>query len=77
MRGSEVVRPHCHSHSYSNCNLTLIFAFTFPFPDQIGCSYCNGLGHRITDCPKLASLQNRQTASIGRKDYLSASAADY
>ena len=45
--------------------------------DQVGCSYCNGLGHRITDCPKLASLQKSQTASIGRKDYLSASAADY
>ena len=52
-------------------------SFSFPFPDQVGCSYCNGLGHRITDCPKLASLQKSQTASIGRKDYLSASAADY
>jgi ATP-dependent RNA helicase DDX41 len=45
--------------------------------DQIGCSYCNGLGHRITECPKLASIQSRQTATIGRKDYLASTASDY
>lgn len=27
---------------------------------QKGCIYCGGLGHRIGDCPKLAS-QNRET----------------
>merc|ERR1719427_2161557 len=23
-----------------------------------GCTYCGGLGHRITDCPKLESIRN-------------------
>uniref|UniRef100_A0A336MN12 RNA helicase n=1 Tax=Culicoides sonorensis TaxID=179676 RepID=A0A336MN12_CULSO len=42
-----------------------------------GCGYCGGLGHRITDCPKLEALQNKQASNIGRKDYLSNTAADY
>lgn len=42
-----------------------------------GCSYCGGLGHRITECPKLESVQNKQAANIGRRDYLSNTAADY
>lgn len=42
-----------------------------------GCSYCGGLGHRITDCPKLEAVQNKQAATIGRRDYLSNTAADY
>merc|ERR1712131_342713 len=28
--------------------------------EEKGCSYCGGLGHRITGCPKLASVKNRQ-----------------
>jgi hypothetical protein len=24
-----------------------------------GCAYCSGLGHRIADCPKLESMQNK------------------
>ena len=42
-----------------------------------GCSYCGGLGHRITECPKLDAIQSKQASNIGRKDYLSNTAADY
>merc|ERR1712071_6704 len=42
-----------------------------------GCSYCGGLGHRITQCPKLEAEHNKQVSAVGRKDYLSYSAADY
>lgn len=38
--------------------------------DERGCSYCGGLGHRITDCPKLEAMQNKQASNIGRRDYL-------
>ena len=27
--------------------------------DERGCKFCGGLGHRITDCPKLESAQAR------------------
>lgn len=47
------------------------------FLDERGCSYCGGLGHRITDCPKLEALQNKQASNIGRRDYLANTAADY
>ncbi|CAH1170496.1 unnamed protein product [Phaedon cochleariae] len=42
-----------------------------------GCSYCGGLGHRITDCPKLEAIQTKQASNIGRRDYLANTAADY
>jgi ATP-dependent RNA helicase DDX41 len=45
--------------------------------DERGCSYCGGLGHRITDCPKLEAIQNKQASNIGRCDYLASNAADY
>ncbi|KAF7270229.1 ATP-dependent RNA helicase abstrakt [Rhynchophorus ferrugineus] len=45
--------------------------------DERGCSYCGGLGHRITDCPKLEAQQNKQASNIGRRDYLSNTAVDY
>lgn len=45
--------------------------------EEKGCSYCGGLGHRITACPRLEAMQNKQAAGIGRKDYLANSAADY
>lgn len=44
---------------------------------EIGCSYCGGLGHRITECPKLEALQNKKVSDIGRKDYLANSSADW
>ncbi|CAD6186443.1 unnamed protein product [Caenorhabditis auriculariae] len=31
-----------------------------------GCAYCSGLGHRITDCPKLAGIANKTTQAIAR-----------
>ncbi|XP_003384704.3 PREDICTED: probable ATP-dependent RNA helicase DDX41 [Amphimedon queenslandica] len=45
--------------------------------DDHGCAYCGGLGHRITDCPKLEAVQQKQAGTIGRKDYLASSAADW
>ncbi|XP_039951485.1 ATP-dependent RNA helicase abstrakt [Bactrocera tryoni] len=45
--------------------------------DSHGCSYCGGLGHRITECPKLEAVQSKQASNIGRRDYLSNTAADY
>lgn len=31
-----------------------------------GCAYCSGLGHRITDCPKLAGIGNKATQALVR-----------
>lgn len=45
--------------------------------DQQGCSYCGGLGHRITDCPKLQAVQNKQVGNIGKNDFLASNSADY
>lgn len=45
--------------------------------DDHGCAYCGGLGHRITNCPKLEAVQQKQAGTIGRKDYLASSAADW
>ena len=45
--------------------------------DDKGCAYCGGLGHRITECPKLEAMQQKQAGSIGKKDYLAASAQDW
>ena len=42
-----------------------------------GCSYCGGLGHRITDCPKLDSINSKKAANVGRGDYLASTSADY
>ena len=49
----------------------------FIFADERGCSYCGGLGHRITECPKLEAMQNKAASSIGRRDYLAHGAADW
>lgn len=42
-----------------------------------GCSYCGGLGHRITACPKLEAVQQKKAGEVGKKDYLADNAADY
>ncbi|KAL3319350.1 DEAD (Asp-Glu-Ala-Asp) box polypeptide 41 [Cichlidogyrus casuarinus] len=42
---------------------------------EVGCTYCGGLGHRITQCPKLEAMQNKAAGKIGRKDFLNS--ADY
>lgn len=57
-------------------DFALIYFFDVILDDH-GCSYCGGLGHRITDCPKLEAIQKKQTDNIGRKDYLAPSAADW
>ena len=49
----------------------------FVLAGMVGCLYCGGLGHRIADCPKLEAIQNKQANSIGRRDYLAHSSADY
>nr|XP_009942485.1 PREDICTED: probable ATP-dependent RNA helicase DDX41 [Opisthocomus hoazin] len=41
------------------------------------CAFCGGLGHRITDCPKLEAMQTKQVSNIGRKDYLAHSSMDF
>lgn len=45
--------------------------------EDVGCSYCGGLGHRITNCPKLEAINHKKNADIGRKDYLASNADDY
>uniref|UniRef100_A0A7E4UZA3 RNA helicase n=1 Tax=Panagrellus redivivus TaxID=6233 RepID=A0A7E4UZA3_PANRE len=34
--------------------------------DDKGCAYCSGLGHRITNCPKLEGVRNKSTANLLR-----------
>ena len=45
--------------------------------EDAGCSYCGGLGHRITACPKLEAVNHKKNADMSRRDYLAASSADY
>nr|KAF6446430.1 DEAD-box helicase 41 [Rousettus aegyptiacus] len=45
--------------------------------EERGCAFCGGLGHRITDCPKLEAMQTKQVSNIGRKDYLAHSSMDF
>ena len=35
-----------------------------------GCAYCGGLGHRVTECPKLNSVNER--AAKGARDFFGA-----
>jgi ATP-dependent RNA helicase DDX41 len=39
-----------------------------PTDDDKGCAYCSGLGHRITNCPKLESIKNKTSQSF-RPDF--------
>lgn len=48
-----------------------------PIAGERGCAFCGGLGHRITDCPKLEAMQTKQVSNIGRKDYLAHSSMDF
>ncbi|CAF1159347.1 unnamed protein product [Didymodactylos carnosus] len=45
--------------------------------DEPGCSYCNGLGHRITNCPKLESQQNKQANNLKKNDFLAKGHSDW
>ena len=42
-----------------------------------GCEFCGGLGHRISDCPKLEANRKKQDANMGKKDYVAQGGADY
>lgn len=42
-----------------------------------GCSYCGGLGHRITACPKLEAVQNKKAKEIGGREFMANNSADY
>ncbi|OUC41004.1 DEAD/DEAH box helicase, partial [Trichinella nativa] len=44
--------------------------------DERGCTFCGGLGHRISDCPKLESLQNKRAQSLNKRDFLAYNTAD-
>uniref|UniRef100_A0AAF5Q020 RNA helicase n=1 Tax=Wuchereria bancrofti TaxID=6293 RepID=A0AAF5Q020_WUCBA len=37
--------------------------------DDKGCAYCSGLGHRITNCPKLENVQTKTAVYLSRPDY--------
>ncbi|CAG0879452.1 unnamed protein product [Cyprideis torosa] len=45
--------------------------------NERGCSFCGGLGHRITDCPKLEAMKQKEASNIGRKDYMASNMTDY
>lgn len=55
--------------------LTVVFCSIISV--ERGCAYCGGLGHRITECPKLEAMQTKQAGNIGRRDYLAPGAADW
>lgn len=40
-----------------------------------GCAYCGGLGHRISDCPKLETTRQKTTSAT--KDYLTTGSSRY
>lgn len=44
--------------------------------DDKGCAYCGGLGHRVTACPKLEAIQNKQASTRG-KDFLAAGSSNW
>lgn len=73
---SRVIKMKMASHLVSFfpfCSLFLFLTFT----GERGCTFCGGLGHRITDCPKLEAMQTKQVTNIGRKDYLAHSSMDF
>ena len=55
------------------------FGNKIPFLDGINLSQIIflGLGHRITACPKLEAINHKKNASVGRRDYLADTSADY
>lgn len=42
-----------------------------------GCTFCGGLGHRISDCPKLDANRKKQETKMGKQDFMAAGGADY
>ncbi|CAF5191683.1 unnamed protein product, partial [Rotaria magnacalcarata] len=45
--------------------------------DEPGCSYCNGLGHRITNCPKLESQSTKTANNMKKNDFLAKGNSDW
>jgi ATP-dependent RNA helicase DDX41 len=44
---------------------------------ELGCTYCGGLGHRISNCPKLEAQQSKTASNLGKKEYLAKGSEDY
>jgi ATP-dependent RNA helicase DDX41 len=58
--------------------LTNLFSFFFKlFIEELGCTFCNGLGHRITNCPKLEAQQSKTANNLGGKEFLAVGSADW
>lgn len=53
----------------SALSCSVSFAFAQAAGDGKGCSFCGGLGHRISDCPRLANRNDEQIRGANRKDY--------
>ena len=70
MEAKQKVPPFLHQLDSLNTEL-------LELGDDKGCAYCGGLGHRITECPKLAAIQQQEAGKIGRRDFIADSAADY
>lgn len=67
-----------HCSAAATCGLKCSqLSYIFFLSEERGCAYCGGLGHRITECPKLEAMQNKQAGNIGRRDYLAPGAADW
>lgn len=71
--------PGCAKRLCSAQKYKIFYSFFFAFfiLGERGCTFCGGLGHRITDCPKLEAMQTKQVTNIGRKDYLANSSMDF
>eukprot|EP00037_Helgoeca_nana_P027919 m.324454 g.324454 ORF g.324454 m.324454 type:complete len:606 (-) comp27630_c1_seq1:1315-3132(-) len=42
-----------------------------------GCLYCGGLGHRIAQCPKRESTQQKMNEAVGRSDFVRDNEAEF
>ena len=49
----------------------------FDIETSEGCTFCGGLGHRITNCPKLEAQQSKTANSLGRQEFLAKGSADW
>jgi ATP-dependent RNA helicase DDX41 len=55
----------------------VILIFLLFYLDEPGCSYCNGLGHRITNCPKLESQHTKTANNMKKNDFLAKGNSDW
>lgn len=72
-----IVQVSLSRHPCSSKQVYLMNTSLRVFTGERGCTFCGGLGHRITDCPKLEAMQTKQVTNIGRKDYLAHSSMDF